>query len=279
MLTRGCAVFLIAMLCFFVYNGNTKIEVEPFEISSSKIPLSFNGFTIVQISDLHNAEFSNGNDRLLSLIKKENPDMIVITGDLVDSRRTKLGIALSLARQLQEIAPTFYVSGNHEARITEFKQLIEGLEQVGVTVLENKKVSITKHGETIRLIGVSDPSFYTDFLFDSGAAVIEETYCSLAEKNNEYSVLLSHRPELFDTYAQIGADLVFSGHAHGGQFRLPFVGGLFAPNQGFFPEYDSGLYKKDSTVMLVSRGLGSSIIPIRLFNPPHLVVAVLKSTK
>ena len=173
-----------------------------------------------------------------------------------------------------QIAPCYYVSGNHEARIPEYENLKTGLETAGVVVLENERIALERNGATILLIGVDDPSFQTDYLLGDSPVVMTDALNSLTQKD-AYTVLLSHRPELFDTYAASGLDIVFTGHAHGGQFRLPFLGGVIAPNQGLFPKYDSGLYTQGNTNMLVSRGIGNSIIPIRFNNRPEIIVVEL----
>ena len=272
------AALLLAVILWVIW-GNTALEVNSYVIQSNKIPKSFSGFRIVQVSDLHNAEFGEGNEQLLSLIQDQSPDIIVITGDLVDSRNTDIEIALEFAWGAVKIAPVYYVTGNHEARITEYAELKNGLEQAGVTILENEKLKLERAGETITLMGVDDPSFQTDYLFGDAETVTTSVLDDLMDGNDRYTILLSHRPELFTTYTASGVDLVFTGHAHGGQFRIPFVGGLVAPNQGFFPEYDSGLYTAGTTNMLVSRGVGNSIIPVRINNRPELIVVQLESTQ
>lgn len=235
------AVFLLIALVIWIIWGNTAIEVNEYKIASDRIPSGFDGFRIAQVSDLHNNEFGEGNSKLLSLLSQTDPDIIVITGDLIDSRQTDLDVALEFARQAIEIAPVYFVSGNHEARVSEYEDLKIGLTEAGVIVLENQKIELTREGESITLIGLDDPSFREDYLFGDAADVVNAFLDELHSESDEYTILLSHRPELFDTYVDAGVDLVFSGHAHGGQFRLPFVGGLVAPNQGFFPEYDAGL--------------------------------------
>ena len=142
-------------------------------------------------------------------------------------------------------------------------------------ILENQKVEITREGESITLMGIDDPSFQEDYLFGDSESVARQAIEDLQNESDGYTVLLSHRPELFDLYVDTEMDLVFSGHAHGGQFRLPFIGGLVAPNQGFFPEYDAGLFSEGSTTMIVSKGVGNSIIPIRVNNRPEIIVATL----
>ena len=269
-------VVILVGLCGWTIWGNTVLEINEYAIMSDKIPEAFAGFRIAQVSDLHNAEFGDGNEKLIELLSQTDPDMIVITGDLIDSRHTDIEIALEFARQAIYIAPIYYVSGNHEARVREYEDLKMGLEEAGVNVLEDQKVQITREGECITLMGIDDPSFQEDYLFGDSESVARQAITDLQNESDRYTILLSHRPELFDLYVDTGMDLVLSGHAHGGQFRLPFFGGLVAPNQGFFPKYDAGLFSVGNTNMIVSRGVGNSIIPIRFNNRPEIVVAELK---
>ena len=271
-------VSLLVLICLAAWTiwGNTALEVNEYEIVSDRIPEAFAGFRIAQVSDLHNAEFGEGNKNLIQLLSQTDPDLIVITGDLIDSRHTDIEIALEFARQAITIAPVYYVSGNHEARVGEYEDLKMGLAEAGVVLLENQKVQITREGESITIMGIDDPSFQEDYLFGDAASVTSSALSELQNESDGYTVLLAHRPELFETYVDSGVNLVFSGHAHGGQFRLPIIGGLVAPNQGFFPKYDAGIFSEGSTTMIVSRGVGNSIIPIRFNNRPEIVVAELK---
>ena len=245
-------------------------------VTSPRLPEAFSGFRIVQISDLHNAEFGSGNETLFALLSQASPDILVITGDLIDSRRTDVDVALSVCRWAVELAPVYYIPGNHEARSDQYAQLKAGMEDAGVTVLENEVVMLEQGGESLVLAGVRDPGFQTYYHGGSDAAVVSDVLQHFQLSPDSYTVLLSHRPELFNTYVNAGIDLVFSGHAHGGQFRLPGIGGLFAPNQGFFPQYDAGLYSRGQTNMIVSRGLGNSLFPLRINNPPEIVAVELK---
>ena len=256
--------------------GNTALERNTYTVWSDTLPDSFDGWRIAHISDLHNAEMGEDNQTLLEAIKDAAPDMIAITGDLIDSRHTDVEIALRFAERAVKIAPCYYVTGNHEARTPEYQTLKAGLTELDVVVLENQRVELERSGEQIVLLGVDDPSFRTDYLLGDSALVIKSALQEQSVGEDAYTVLLSHRPELFDVYTGSGVDLVLSGHAHGGQFRLPFVGGLAAPNQGLFPKYDGGLYTEDGTNMIVSRGIGNSVIPIRLNNRPEVVIVELK---
>ena len=270
------AIFVLIALTVWTLWGNTALEVNEYEIVSDRIPQGFDGFRIAQISDLHNTEFGEGNVKLIELLSQTNPDIIVITGDLIDSRHTDIEIVLDFARRAVQIASVYYVSGNHEARVAEYEDLKIGLVKAGVVILENQKVQITRDGESLTLMGIDDPSFQEDYLFGDSECVARQAIENLQNESDGYTILLSHRPELFDLYVETEMDLVFSGHAHGGQFRLPFIGGLVAPNQGFFPKYDAGQFKEENTTMIVSRGVGNSIIPIRFNNRPEIVVAELK---
>jgi len=264
----------IAALALWIAWGNSALMVSEFSIQSERVPEGLSGYKIAQVSDLHNAEFGDNNADLLALLEAAEPDIIVLTGDLIDSRKTDIDIAGSFAEKAVEIAPTYFVTGNHEARIDGYAELRDNLIAAGVTVLENEAVTIEKDGNEITLLGINDPSFQTDYLMGDSASVVQSALDGLVD-DEQYTILLSHRPELFETYAGAGVDLVFSGHAHGGQFRIPFLGGVIAPNQGFFPKYDAGLYTQGNTNMVVSRGLGNSLFPFRVNNRPELIIVEL----
>ena len=270
------AAVLVALVIWIAW-GNTALELNTYTISSSKLPESFDGYRIAHVSDLHNAEMGKDNETLLSMLRDAAPDMIAITGDLIDSRNTDIEVALRFVREAVKIAPCYYVTGNHEARVNEYGELKAGMETVGVTVLEDVRTEISLGNETIILVGVNDPSYQTDYLFGDAESVIDAKLEELHTENAGFTILLSHRPELFDTYADHDIDLVLSGHAHGGQFRLPFIGGLVAPNQGLFPEYDTGIYTDGNTNMLVSRGVGNSILPFRINNRPEVILIELQA--
>ena len=274
-------VSVLVILCLGIWTlwGNIALEVNEYEIVSDRIPQGFDGFRIAQVSDLHNKDFGEGYGQLLTLLSQINPDIIVVTGDLIDSRHTDLDIALEFAWQAGKIARVYYVSGNHEARVPEYEDLKIGLVKAGVVILENQKVQITREGESITLMGIDDPSFQEDYLFGDSESVARQAIEDLQNESDGYTILLSHRPELFDLYVETEMNLVFSGHAHGGQFRLPFIGGLVAPNQGFFPKYDAGQFTEENTTMIVSRGVGNSIIPIRFNNRPEIVLVTLRNMK
>ena len=268
---------ILAALSLWIAWGNTALELNTYTVTSDKLPDAFEGYRIAHVSDLHNAEMGKDNEKLLAMLRNAAPDIIAISGDLVDSRNTDIDIALRFAQEAVKIAPCYYVTGNHEARISAYDQLKTGLEEAGVFVLENARVEIRRGGEAITVLGVEDPSFQTDYLLGAADAVISASLAKLKTECDGFTVLLSHRPELFDTYVTAGMDLVLSGHAHGGQFRLPIIGGLVAPNQGMFPKYDAGLYTARNTNMIVSRGIGNSIVPFRFNNRPEIILIQLQS--
>ena len=269
---------LIAVVVWVAWS-NAAIELNTYIIVSSRLPESFNGYRIAHVSDLHNAQIGTDNEKLLTLLKEANPDMIAITGDLIDSRNTNVDIALQFVKEAVKIAPCYYVTGNHEARINAYSELRYGLTSAGVTVLEDASVNVYIDGEAITLIGVNDPSFETDYLIGDSETVMQSKLSKLLTDGDGFTILLSHRPELFDTYVAHDLDLILSGHAHGGQFRIPFVGGVVAPNQGFFPEFDAGIYTEGNTSMVVSRGVGNSIVPFRVNNRPEIILIELNSNE
>lgn len=269
-------ILVVTMLTSWLLYENKALTSREFEIAGKKIPTDFNGYRIVQVSDLHNAVFGEENSKLLDRIKAAMPDIIVVTGDIIDSRRTNIDVAVSFLEKAVTIAPVYYITGNHESRIDSFAQLEKGIKQCGVTILDNSSITLVKGTGEINLCGISDPVFKADLLFDDGEAVAARNLDGLYEKDR-FNILLAHKPDYLELYAEENFDLVFSGHAHGGQVRLPVIGGLYAPGQGILPEYDSGLYEKDGTTMIVSRGLGNSLFPLRVFNRPEIITVILKS--
>lgn len=266
---------LIVLIIWTIW-GNTALMVSTVTVSSNRIPTAFNGFLIAQVSDLHNAVFGENNAELLQILSECKPNIIVVTGDLVDAEHTDIDVALDFAKEAAQIAGTYYVTGNHEGSLSQYDELKTGLESMGVVVLEDTSMQLEYNGEKVTLIGLSDPSFtLKGNMLGEVPAMVDTKLRGLIGDKDDYTILLSHRPELFETYVNCGVDLVLSGHAHGGQFRLPFIGGLVAPNQGLFPKYDAGLYTKGDTNMIVCRGLGNSIIPIRFNNRPEIVLLEL----
>lgn len=265
---------LVAAAAVLLWWGNAAIQSTKIDIYGERIPAGLDGFTIVHVSDLHNAEFGTNNEMLLTEIKAASPDIIAVTGDLIDSRRHDIPKAMKFIDYAMNIAPIYYVSGNNEAWSGQYDELKERLLESGVVVLESEYATIEHGGVSLRLLGLSDPDFLLRY---DKSSLIDYQLKDMADGSGDYSILLSHRPELFDIYAEHDIDLVLSGHAHGGQIRLPFIGGLAAPNQGLFPEYAEGLHEINNTQMIISRGLGNSVFPLRVNNRPELIVATLRT--
>lgn len=268
------AIFTISVFCTWQNNAITTTQID---YISPKIPEEFNGYRIVHISDLHNKQFGKNQERLLKRIRAVFPDIIVITGDLIDRRKYDLETAMLFINGAIKIAPLYYVSGNHEAWSGDYANISERLRSSGVQILDDTKATMIRGKGKIDILGLSDPDFLTySYLEGTNTSKLREHLERLSD-DAVFQILLCHRPELFEIYARENIDLIFSGHAHGGQVRIPFVGAIVAPDQGFFPKYSSGAYTQNQSTMIVSRGLGNSIIPIRIFNRPEIVVVTLRS--
>ena len=277
-LNKKSVIWLVSITIILVWIiwGNTSVKLNYMSLTCKNLPSEFSGYKIAQISDLHNAEFGENNLVLIEILKDSEPDIIVITGDIVDANHTNYDIAVEFVKNAVKIAPCYYVTGNHEAwLISSYYKLEEAMVEAGVNVLHNEVVSLKQGNDTIQLIGVDDPIF----LGDTYGYNIPENYVSDKLKpiitTDDFIIMLSHRPELFNEYVENEIDLVFSGHVHGGQFRIPFIGGVISPDQSLFPKYDSGVYTDDNTTMVVSRGIGNSVIPVRINNRPEIVVVEL----
>lgn len=269
-------LFIFSALIVFSYFENNSLEITKIELGLSGVPKGFEGLRIVHISDLHNKSFGKDQSKLIKKIKELNPDIIAITGDIVDRRKYNEEPAVKLAEGLSKIAPTFYVIGNHEAWSGKITSLEGKLSESGVRVLRNEAFRLDKNGEHINILGIDDPSSsYLENYIGEKTAGIEIDNIKKNLSRYDFNILLSHRPEMIEVYASRGIPLVLSGHAHGGQVRLPFLGGLAAPGQGLFPKYTHGVVKRDNTALVISRGLGNSIVPQRLFNRPELVLITL----
>lgn len=271
----GTAVLLIGLIGW-IHWGNTALELTTYTVRSERLPDGFDGYRIALVSDLHNTEMGKDHENLLNMLRQTEPDMIAITGDLIDSRRTDVEIALNFVREAVKIAPCYYVTGNHEARVEAYAGLKAGMEAAGVTVLENARTELHRNGERITVLGVLDPGFDPEHDKEDLPILMAEKLTKLCDEEDGYRLLLSHRPELFDTYAAYDIDLILSGHVHGGQFRLPGLGGVLVPSQGFFPKYDAGLFVEGNTNMIISRGIGNSIVPVRINNRPEVVLIELR---
>lgn len=265
----GLLFLLIFFLPWFLYDQNNRLDVSEILVSSPKLPDAFSGFRIVLLSDGHGKVFGDDNAGILQAVQQARPDLIVYTGDIIDEEK-QLSDVVPLARGLSQIAPTYYVTGNHEWAVREMSALFAMLKENGVTPLRNAYVPIKRDGASILLCGVDDPNGPYDQ--KTPLALYQEVK---ATEGDGFSILLAHRNNRFPEYAACGFDLILSGHGHGGLVRLPFTDGLVGTEQNWFPTYTNGLYTLGSSQLVVSRGLGNVGKTLRLFNRPHVPVIVL----
>ncbi|MER1986495.1 MAG: metallophosphoesterase [Solibacillus sp.] len=263
-------VLLIGAIYIFLYVNNHWIVTTELTYESEKVPASFDGYRITQITDLHDAQFGEEQEKLVKKVRATNPDVIFITGDVVDSRRYDLERSMQAVRQLVDIADVYYVLGNHEVALNKMTEIYDVMTEAGVRVLANDAVNFERDGEQLAIVGIEDPLM--------GKSVPDMLDTALEDVHADtFTLLLSHRPEQFKSYVAQEMDVVFTGHAHGGQVRLPFIGGLAAPTQGMFPKYTAGVFEENETYMVISRGLGNSIFPYRIFNLPEIIVLELQA--
>ena len=261
----------IALICFgcvglavaFVLFSNNCIKISRYKIASEKAPEG--GVKIVHLSDLHAKRFGRGNARLIKRVAKEKPDFIAITGDIIHKYRERdIRAAIEAVEGLIKVAPVYYVSGNHEMRSTRYRTFSEKLKEAGAVVLDDTCV----HAFGIAICGVNCAKIKGGKFF----ALADE-----AQNEDELKLLLAHLPQYIDKYALAGYDIALCGHAHGGQWRIPFTGvGFYSPGQGLFPKYTSGVHSCGNMRQVISRGLGNSQCPLRLFNRPEIVVVQIE---
>ncbi len=266
-------VFLLFLLWLGVnfYISNQVLEVTRYDVSLQRLPPAFEGLKVVLLADLHGKVFGPENTTLFEMVAAEKPDLIALAGDFVESN-AGLSKMRSLCLGLQDIAPTYYVTGNHEWAARMVPQTKALLQETNVTMLQNQFVYLQKGEARICLAGVDDPNGPWDM-----PSVMDVVRKARAEEDG-FVLLLSHRYDRLDTYAQANVDLVLSGHAHGGILRLPFTEGLIGPGRNWFPTNTAGVIREQGTVMVVSRGLGSSdlsSLPLRMFNQPEIVSITL----
>lgn len=263
---------------------NVRVKTTRYTLTAGHLPRAFDGFRIALLSDIHSRDFGRGQDQLMRRIRGIRPDLIVVAGDWVDARRGSLDTCLEQARLLRRIAPVCGVYGNHELRriADEGRDRIgPALARAGVQMLRTSGTRVEKDGAYLNLIGVEDPAGLPERprrsqMNQAVGEMLARVMHGVAP--DDFTILLAHRPEFFALYAGYPIDLVAAGHAHGGQVRLPGVGGLFAPGQGLFPKYTGGRYDRDGTAMIVSRGLGG-YAPVRICNMPEVVAITLRTEK
>lgn len=278
-------ITVIALLLFFfimimVLDGN-RFRVVSYGISHEKIKKPY---TFVVLSDLHNKVYGKNHEKLIRAIEKEQPAGVLIAGDLLTAKPGyPLHLALDLLEQLAPKYPIYYGMGNHEARLFLYPEVYgtmgadyeEKLKGLGISLLRNESRSL---GEDLVITGLDMKREYYK-RFKKTTMTTEYLKKTLGEKNKDkFQILLAHHPDYFQEYSSWGADLVLSGHVHGGMVRLPFLGGVISPALRLFPKYDGGSFEEKESRMILSRGLGMHTIPVRLFNPGELVVLKLSPT-
>lgn len=258
-------IFIALFIYIFIGFSQTKLEVTEYIYHNEKIPTQFNNYKIIVISDLHHKNFGENQSDLLLAIQNENPDLILLTGDIVDEDHTDMSCIKDLISGISTMAPSYYITGNHEllpdaqSQYTELKVL---LSQYGVVDLDDSTAVITKGDSSIYLHGQQFRSHYvTQFL-------------SYADES-QFNILMYHCSDYFDLISDYGYDIIVSGHTHGGIIRLPFVGGVIGNLGDFFPKYDGGLFIENNCTLFSSRGLGDARIP-RFYNPPEVVSIILQ---
>lgn len=272
---RGCLTALIilaliaAAAAFLIKDSREDLEISRYEVASQKLPESFDGFKIVQLSDLHGAEFGEDGMGLVEKVKELEPDIIALTGDFVTDEGD-LAAVEKLAARLTELCPVYFISGNHEFGSGLAVKVRNILERAGVKYLSNEYLTISRGEDGILLGGVEDPLAYADMLSPD----------ELAQKMNDaapdaFKILLGHRNYWMTEYPELPVDLIFCGHAHGGLIRIPGVGGLIGTDRRLFPDFDAGEYNNGRYTLIVSRGLGNSVSIPRVFNRPEIVCVEL----
>lgn len=276
----------ILMYLYIKYNVNT-LEVTKYVVENKKVPKEFDGYNIVQISDLHSKLFGENNKKLIQKIKSLNPDIVVVTGDLIDGENNNYNVALDFMKEISKLYRVYYIIGNHEQKSLikkykdEYKDYFNKLHQIDFVNLDNNKVEIVKGDSNINLYGLTVPYSCYKYLFDNQETTsididfLEEKLGKIDRE--QFNILLAHTPFYFDEYEKWGADLTLCGHVHGGIVRLPIVGGLLSPDRKFFPKYDLGEYTKNKSTMIVSKGLGGSKVLIRVNCKPEIVNIKLKN--
>lgn len=262
-------LLLIILMGFLLVDSNSRIVVDEYPFHTQQLPSSFNGFRIAQLSDIHAADFGGENIRLIDAVQKARPDIIVITGDMIDDD-DQLAIIAPLVKGLIRLAPVYYITGNHEWDSGGLRDLLAFLEETGVTVLRNTYVTLRSGGDTIVLAGIDDRNGPADM--KSPETLISEIR---SKEGDPFIVLLVHRNSYLQRYTALGIDLVLCGHAHGGLIRLPFTDGLLGPSREWFPSYTKGLYSSKGTHMLVSAGIGNHTGVPRFLNNPQIPVVIL----
>ncbi|WP_171020643.1 metallophosphoesterase [Anaerofustis stercorihominis] len=283
-------LLIVLILFVYLYFENTSLFiVQKNEIVSNKIDSNFDGYKILQLSDLHSREFGENNIKLINKIYKIDPDIIVCTGDMMNSTEDDGHVFINLVKKISKDYPVYYIDGNHEQlveynNVGVYDEFISSLKELDVKVVKNTKIKLQKGSSYINMYGLNvDLVYYSTkaALKESNIEYTEDNFSKTINKetfeNNKYNILLTHNPIYFEVYEKSGVDLILSGHVHGGIIRIPFKGGLLSPDQEWFPKYYHGLYTINDTNMIVSAGLGNDTVNFRIFNPFEMNLITLRS--
>lgn len=299
-------IFVIILIIIFLILGiniilNNWITTTRYTIQNNKINNDLNGYRIVQISDVHSIRNENKKEKVIEKVKKENPNMIFVTGDLIDtdyySEQNSMyqqgeikqieKFTLDFMKELSNIADVYFIYGNHELILLDDpvnNEFVTALDELGITILNNKLDTMQINNTTINLVGLQDPStLYKDKKYayignnkEKTKSILDDLIKNNDDFNNDnFTILLAHRPEFFDLYSNYDVDIAFTGHTHGGLIRLPIIRGIYSRAEGIFPKYSVGKYNKEKFTMIINGGIGYSEIPIRIFNQPEIVVTTL----
>jgi len=290
----GClyVLFGLLFLALFWYWQNYSLQTVRYTLSCKDLPPGFDGYRIAHVSDMHGMEFGYKNSTLVRRIQEFDPDIVVCTGDMISSHARDGQAFLNFLECLGDRYPIYMCLGNHE-QIAEWTELesksdygydafIRQVREYGVHILDNQTINLEKAGDQIRIIGLTLELYHysrRDGEYADDDLLLKTSYIekAIGPAGNGFNLLLVHNPSYFKEYVAWGADLVLAGHMHGGVIRVPFKGGLLSPEHVFFPEYDAGLFEDGNSKMIVNRGLGNSVIQIRLFNRPELTEITLKA--
>ncbi len=269
---RGLAVLIaLLLLVLWILLEQKWIQITPYTVRNADLPEAFSGLRVTELADLHGVTFGENQEKLLEKVRETEPDLIAIDGDLFDVRTdvTELDVLLT---GLCEIAPTYYVTGNHEWTTENLYETLDHFRELGVTVLDNTYAVLGSTGQNIVVAGVHDPNGPYDM--KTPEELVAEIRAELGE--DVYILMLAHRNGQLAMWSELGVQTVLVGHGHGGMIRLPFAGGLLDVEHNLFPTYDAGVFLEGETSMVVSRGLGNSIWIPRIFNRPELPVITLE---
>jgi len=266
-------LILILICLLILWDSSHRLVVTEYHLQYTNLPEAFDGFTLVQLSDLHASEFGEHNSRLVSKVAAVHPDLIALTGDYIESAKD-IPITEHLIRQLSDIAPVTFTSGNHDWASGAISELKQAVTDSGGVYLSNEWMAVEQDGQQILLAGVEDPNGRADMIRPDGLLAQIN-----ADHPNSFVILQAHRNDFVKKYPVLPCDLVLTGHGHGGVIRLPFVGGLIGTEVNFFPTYDAGLFQSGRYTMVVSRGLGDTPLIPRFLNNPEIVSITLSCKK